>query len=83
MFTPANVGKIIIETIATLLYWLGIHKEQGKEIRMKNEAIKNAGKKYAEAIKNNPGKGKSTVKARGNAFAEYKAALVETDKKPA
>ena len=46
---------------------------------MKNEAMKNAGKKYAEAIKNNPGKGKTAVKARGNAFAEYKTSL-ETEK---
>jgi len=48
---------------------------------MKNEAVKNAGKKYAEAIKNNPGKGKSAVKARVNAFAEYKEALAGPDKK--
>ena len=48
---------------------------------MKSKAMKNAGKKYAEAIKNNPGKGKSAGKARGNAFMEYKAS-VETEKKP-
>jgi len=47
----------------------------------KSEAVKNAGKKYAEAIKNNPGNGKSAGKARQNAYTEYKAAFVETDKK--
>ena len=47
----------------------------------KSEAVKNAGKKYAEAIKGNPGKGKSAVKARKTAFTEYKAAFAETDKK--
>jgi hypothetical protein len=47
----------------------------------KSEAAKNAGKKYAEAIKNNPGKGKSDVKARKTAFAEYTQALDEATKK--
>lgn len=47
-----------------------------KEYNMSIER-KQIGKKYAEAIKNNPGRGKNATKIRHAAFMEYKKALQE------
>ncbi len=49
----------------------------------KSEAVINAGKKYAEAIKSNPGKSKEAKKARKAALVEYKQAIAEASKKKA
>jgi hypothetical protein len=35
------------------------------------------GKRYADAIKNNPGRGKNATKARHTAYMDYKKALDE------